>query len=345
MEIKFLLHYFDCVMKNWLCFLFVVSCLGCTSENEFDKYQNVRDNIFSVREHIAEIQIEDVLIGAGSRPYILGDYLIIKDYRSSNELIHIFDKNSFEYLTSTAPLGQGPGEITVIGHIGVDESRNKFYVSDHGKQKIFSYDMDSVLSSSFYEPQVKIKMNKELFPDRYCYINDTLCIGVIIEPTSVSTFKQFVAKWNMNTGEIKPMKYKHPDIENKRISVGVSAEHEIYVECNSRYDLMSIFDFKGDLKYNVYGPNWDKKGDRKHHYGTVLFCNDKILALYSGGDYQGEGYSPKGFHVFDLNGDYVKTIDVGYKILDFCYDKDNNRLFFCCDDEIQFGYLLLEGLI
>lgn len=332
-------------MKNWLCLLLVVFCLGCTSKNEFEKYQKVRDNILTVRNHVTEIQIEDVLIGASSCPYILGNCLIIKDYRSSDKLIHIFDKNSFEYLVSTAPLGQGPGEITVIGHIGVDESNHRFYVSDHGKQEIFSYDLDSVLSSPLYEPQVKMKMNKGLFPDRYCYINDTLCIGLVIEPTGVSTFKQFVAKWNMNTGEIKPMKYNHPDIEKKRISVGASVEHEIYVECNSRYDLMSIFDFDGNLRYNVYGPNWDKRGDRKHHYGTALFCKDKILALYSGGDYQGNGYYPRVFHVFELNGDYVKTIDVGYKILDFCYDKDNNRLILCCNDEIQFGYLPLEGLI
>lgn len=332
-------------MKNWLCLLFIISFWGCTSENEFAKYQNVRDNIYKVREHVEEIRIDEVLIGSGTRPYILGNYLIIKDYRSSNELIHIFDKNSYNYLASTAPLGQGPGEITVIGHIGIDELRHKFYVSDHGKQKIFSYDLDSVLSTPFYLPHVKIEMNKELFPDRYHYINDTLSIGLIIEPTGVSTFKQFVAKWNMNTGEIIPMKYNHPDIENKRICVAVSVDHEIYIECNSRYDLMSIFDFNGKLRCNVYGPNWDKSGDRRHHFGTPLICKDKILALYSGGDYQGKEYDPTVFHIFELNGDYIKTIDVGYKILDFCYDKDNNRLIFCFDDEIQFGCLSLESLI
>lgn len=108
---------------------------------------------------------------------------------------------------------------------------------------------------------------------------------------------------------------------------------------------MSIFDLNGNLKYNVYGPNWDARGDRKHHYSTPLFYKDKIIALYSGGDYQGKGYAPTGFHVFSLNGEYVKTINVGYRILNFCYDKDNDRLVFCFDDEIQFGYLPLEGLI
>lgn len=333
------------IMRNWLCLLCIISCWGCATKNEVEKHQSVRDNIFNACERVVGIEIEDVLIGGNSCPYILGDYLMIKDYKSFNEQIHLFDKDSFKYLKSTAPVGQGPDEITVIGHIGINEPEHKFYVSDHGKQKIFSYDVDSVLSEPFYSPQVKMEMNKELFPSRYHYINDTLCIGVIIEPTGVSTFKQFTAKWNMKTGEITPLKYNHPDIEKKRICVAVSVEHEMYVECNSRYDLMSIFDLNGNLKYNVYGPNWDARGDRKHHYSTPLFYKDKIIALYSGGDYQGKGYAPTGFHVFSLNGEYVKTINVGYRILNFCYDKDNDRLVFCFDDEIQFGYLPLEGLI
>jgi len=49
--------------------------------------------------------------------------------------------------------------------------------------------------------------------------------------------------------------------------------------------------------------------------------------------------------VFDLHGDYLKTLDVGYKIVDFCYDDDNNRIIMNLNDEIQFAYLSLEGLI
>ena len=46
-----------------------------------------------------------------------------------------------------------------------------------------------------------------------------------------------------------------------------------------------------------------------------------------------------------MNGNYIRTLDVGYKMMDFCIDEDNNWAIFAFSDEIQFGYLDLEKLI
>lgn len=46
--------------------------------------------------------------------------------------------------------------------------------------------------------------------------------------------------------------------------------------------------------------------------------------------------------IFNLNGDYIKTLDIGYKIVDFCYDIQNDRLVFNFEDMIQFGYIDLD---
>lgn len=67
----------------------------------------------------------------------------------------MFNKNDYTYLTSFAQKGEGPNEIINIGYVAVDEKRNKLYVSDHGKQKIFSYDIDSLIQDSLYVPSVK----------------------------------------------------------------------------------------------------------------------------------------------------------------------------------------------
>lgn len=319
---------------------------SCTRNSETEKYHQERNSIISVHSLIKEIQIDDVLIGSIARPFLLGDYLIIGDYKSSDKLIHIFNKNNFDYLVSTAYVGQGPGEITVMGHIGIDEKRRKFYVSDHGKQKIFSYDMDSVLINPDYMPEVKTEMNMVQFPDRYQYINDTLSIALMIEPTSVSTFNQAVSKWNIQVGTFEPMKYQHPDITKKRISFAASPDKDMYVECYTYHDLVSICNFDGSLKYNIYGPAWDKRESNEiHHYGNVVFCGDKIVASYSGGDNYSDAYHPTVFLVFNLEGDYLKTLDVGYRIVDFCFDKDNNRIIMNLDDEIQFGYLNLDEIV
>lgn len=42
---------------------------------------------------------------------------MIKDYKSFNEQIHLFDKGSFKYLKSTAPVGQGPNVMTMRGDL------------------------------------------------------------------------------------------------------------------------------------------------------------------------------------------------------------------------------------
>lgn len=46
-----------------------------------------------------------------------------------------------------------------------------------------------------------------------------------------------------------------------------------------------------------------------------------------------------------LNGNYIKTLNVGCNIGIFCYDPEYNRIIMELDDEIQFAYLDLDGLL
>lgn len=318
----------------------IIALTSCNSSTE--KTHNRRNNIADVNDMIKEIDIEDVMIGSTARLYIMDKYLIICDHKSMDKLIHIFDKSNFNYITSVGYVGQGPDDITILGHVGVNERRNEFYVSDHGKLKILSYNIDSVLTNENYSPETKISMNKAQFPDKYQILDETTALGIIIEPTGSHEFNQLTAVWNMQTGEIVPMKYIHPDISNKRITIAASVDEGIYVECYSRHDLMSICDLEGNLLHNVYGNNWSKDSDETHHYGFVEICGDKIFASYSGGNRFSDEYYPTLIHVYDTEGDYIKTLDIGYRISHFCYDKQNNRLVFNFEDIIQFGYLQLE---
>lgn len=48
--------------------------------------------------------------------------------------------------------------------------------------------------------------------------------------------------------------------------------------------------------------------------------------------------------MFNLNGSYIQTLEYG--ISDYCYDEKNNRIIMSLDDEnLQFAYLSLDGLI
>ena len=330
---------------SYLLFIFFTLCWGCSSETE--KRQNNRNNIVNVKDKIEEIVIEDVFIGQTARMFLTEKQLIIGDYMAVDEQIHLFDKNNYNYLACTAPRGQGPDEITIMGHIESVQTNRIIYVSDHGKRKIFSYDLDSILANPQYKPTEKMKMESDLFPDRYQYINDTLCIGTVIAPIGNSDYKPTVAKWNMLTGDIQPMKYEHPKIGKKRITFAASMEYGIYVECYSYHDLMTICDLDGNLKYNIYGRNWNSRiSNSISHYRKAVFVKDKIFATYSGGNNSSDDERfPTKFLVFEINGDYIKTIETGYKICDFCYDQENNRIILNLDADKQFAYLNLAGII
>lgn len=75
---------------------------------------------------------------------------------------------------------------------------------------------------------------------------------------------------------------------------------------------------------------------------------DSVLAdpdYMPGGENFSDAGSPTSLLVFNLEGDYLKTLNVGYRIMYFCYDKENNRILMALNDEIQFGYLSLEKII
>ena len=267
---------------------------------------------------------------------------MIQDYDAWDGAIHLFDKGDFRYITSAGSKGEGPNELTIMGNVSIDEARRKFYITDNAKYKVFSYDMDSVVSMGrSYRHQLKAKFSTSRIPSDAIYINDTLSYCRLIVPTSVSTFDQMIGKWNMLTGEIKVIGEKHPDTHQKRTKIDVSMEKNMMVEVSYQYDLMNISDLDGNVQCYIYGPDWETKGLQT--FGDVMITPNHILASYSGDKWaNAETYK---IHVFDLKGNYQQTLDIGYKMIDCVYDKTHHRLFMVFNDEIQFGYLDLKGIL
>ena len=334
-----------------LLFLLLILLPWACADNPTEKHQGSRNHVINVRDKIKEIPTEDTPISNINHTYLMADYLMISDYKSPGEQLLLFDRKTFNYAGSFIPKGQGPGEIARFGHIGVDEARRKLYITDLASLKIFAYPLDSLLANPKYIPEVKIQLNEALFPWAYQYISDTLCIGIIFEPIGNSTFTQSVARWNMNTGEITPLKYERINVKRRRLHSAASVEKGLIVKCYNHFYLMTICTLDGDLKYNIYGPNWNESVDsnRITYYEQPAFCGDRIFVLYLGGNTANDdgtnGNYPTKLQVFDLDGNYLNTLETGYNIISILYDEDNNRLILNMDDEIQFGYLDLAGLL
>ena len=315
--------------------LFVFFASSCFRNSDVEKSQNHSTNIIDVKESVKEIIIDTPLIGGWARPFIVNDYLLISDSQSEEKLISIFDKNNFSYLMGVGDAGEGPNEITNMGVIVPDEVHHRFFVPDYGKLKVLSYSVDSILKNPFYRPEVKGDMKELQFPDRFVYVNDTFCIARSIMVGENKYFQQSLVRWNMLTGEMKLLVEGHPKVERKRSQFAVSLEHNLIVDCYAHHDLMTIYDLDWD----------DKTSNDMVYYDAVVICKDKIVAAYAGGrNWSDEGF-PNCFQVYDFDGNYIKTLNIGRKICNFCYDQELNRLIMVLDNEIQFAYLNLDGLI
>ena len=334
-----------------LCVVCLFSLLSCKQHSESVKHYDALSNIKNVKEHIHEISTGDIAISDFGKPFILNDYLIISDYKSFDKLIYVFDKNTFTYLANVGDRGQGPSEIANMGSIIPDEKNNAFYVFDHGHQLLYDCPMDSVLSNPNYDPKKKADIDPSEFPFKMQYVNDTLAYALYMHVLNPGDYTPMVGKWNKQTGKTDFMEYKgHPEIERKQVSFAASTEHNLYAEVYWYHDLITLCTLDGKLKYTLYGTKWDNRKSSDNGYSTeVAFCKDKLIADYLGGPRFVKSNQitedPTRLIVFDLEGNYLTTLEIGYAILSFCYDKDNNRLIFVFNDEIQFGYLDLDGIV
>ena len=329
--------------------LLILLLQGCTLNNKTEVHQSERNNIINVKDKLKEIIGDDILIGGGARLDVLDQYLVVSDVKSVDTLYHVFDKQTFRYLNSVGVFGPGPNEITNPAPIYTDEKHRKFHIPDFGKNKVLSFCIDSVVNgSSRCLPEMNGMMDESQYPDRVVYFCDTLSLirAITIPSNPGEYFKHSLARWNMKTGAMDFFPYSHPDIERKRIVFNASMEDDIVVEAYRHHDLFTIYDFDGNFKRNIYGSRWDDATSNDMiYFGHVMIAGGKIILSYAGGRNWTDEYYPTKFMVFDLEGNYIKTLDVGYKIEHCCLDKENSRIIMSLNAEIQFAYLDLRDFV
>jgi len=101
-------------MKNWYIWILILVCSSCLSNPTTEKRQSSRSHIINIHDKITEIKIDSILLSGSTRAFIMNNYLIIADYKPEDKLIHISDKATFKYLTSTTYTGQGSEIIMAL---------------------------------------------------------------------------------------------------------------------------------------------------------------------------------------------------------------------------------------
>ena len=302
-------------------------------------------NVVNVHDKIQVFDPEEVMCSKVATLSVMGDYLIIRDSGDQGKLFHLFDKHNLQYLCSTGDKGQGPGELSGAWSTMYDEARHKFYVPDPNYLKIFSFDIDSLMKDPDYLPTVKQEIKKDdggNYPLHAIYVNDTLAYGNGIQFYE-EKYRYIAMKWNMQTGQLW-FNQHHQGKRTYGAYVAYSERHNLLVQSDGAYDELTFLDGDMNLIRYVKGPQWSEERDALSHFGSVDFYNDYIIVEYDGTGWA-EGHYARICYVFDIQGNYVKTLNLDYNINTISVDEENDRLYITFIDEIQFGYLDLKGLL
>ncbi len=333
--------------------LFLFACQN-TEEGDTEKYQSKRNNIINVKDQINDIELAFPLSAAVSFN-INDNYLLVNDHSSAKDKgIHIFNKNTFEYITSAGIRGKGPGEISRYGYMGVDHKCEYFWLEDFGKSLMYKFYLDSLLQNENYKPTESFKLIDTLFlASNFEMLNDSTALIMAIQPSSLSTFSMTLAKHDFKINKTQKHGYMHPKaIANKSHSYNtVSKENNLYVTSYMYLDLISICNMDGTLKYNIYGSEWEKnKKNKKKYFRGVEIYKDNIIVSYNGGartyfdEYKRiRANLPSKLMVFDLDGKYKLSMELEHKFSSFCVDEENNRIIMHFEDrENPLGYINLN---
>jgi hypothetical protein len=317
-------------------FLFLLICCGLMSCNEHpNKFQTI---IKATNSDFKEIPFSEITKSGFF--HSIGDYIIMQDIYSSDKGIFIFEKNNLKYITKTGKIGKGPKEIGRYGPIFC--SKNNFFVSDYAKQKIWRFNIDSVVSYENYRPTsvFDFKFMDDIDPFQFFIKYDTLYF--------MSMDNSFFKKYDSpeTTISIGKNKFSHQRLSNME-SLHKSPKQTFTMKPSYtkfafafRYDNTIITLDKNLNIENKYIEeqkpifNNDPFSD-KIFYGGLKSDSINIFAAYLNGKpllTKDEKYGhheanwPNTIRVFDWNCNPQLEFQIESSFSDFLIDSENNRL-------------------
>lgn len=319
--------------------MFVCSC----GKGGYDSKKNVTD----VSGQIKTLDTENLIIGKSSNIYIFGKRLYIVDTKSNDRILYVFDIESNRYLGGALNPGPSPYEISEPGALGVDATTGEAIMFDYGQNRIVTFNVDSILSDSIHGIRTLRNLDMSGFPDSYVYVNDSTGYGRLIIPDGKNSYSQTLCHYTAATGDVRKFNTSEAVGEGNRSCVTVSPDGKTIVEACRTQDLIVMYDTEGNPVKAIKGPAYEPTADKTMSFFTgAAVTGNHILAAYSGRK-ANKGFYGDRILVFDLDGNYIKTLKLGIEIRKMAYSLDTDNLYISTPDSIQFGILPLgeiEGL-
>lgn len=329
--------------------IFILLILFACQNQPDKKFKLSGVPVIDVSDKITDLETVQIL--TSPVPYILGKHLILVDIQTniSEKGVHIFDKNSFEYLGSTGIVGEGPGEIMQYGEIGITPDEKVFWMPDFAKIQMFRFNLDSALMDENYLPQVTLPFKYDFFLSRLKFVSDKLAFGSGVEVLSSSTFRTSLGKWEIQTGKVEKFGYEHPKLKKERTNAyfDYSYDHQLMALSYTNFDVLSVFDAQGNVKFNLIGEKgFDNENRKLKFFGQIQFSKDFIFTSYLGGYHTLFDANGNPIHVlpskvlmFNLEGDLLKILETHHDIRYFAVDEEQRRVVcYFYDRKTPIGY-------
>lgn len=318
------------------------SCVQSGS-NKNESHSKERNNI--ERRELTYIDDGELPLIHGEVPiYMYGDTLIISDSRSRDYIFYAYDVVKGRYVGGIGKYGAGPGEIANFGMIGIDRDSGMLYGADYNKWKVIGFDIAQALSDSTYHPVeiTKFPMEKDGFRsvNRTLYVNDsTVYCAVVIANPGYRGAGYYLGRFDLHTAKAEVLDTINPDPYSGLMCLDPAGEG--LIEFSLNYDRIRFFDFDGKLRHTVYGPDYQDRRPGVFYYGRPVVVGERIYVPYANDNFRNPDV---GHHivVMDLEGNYIKSIDVGVRVEAVAYNPTTRRLYVSTWGEPQFGYLEIE---
>ena len=270
--------------------------------------------------------------------------MIFHDYQSTDRQFLGYDLDKGKCLGWFGIFGNGPGEIANFGACFFDPYKRIFYGMDGNQWNISGFELDKALKDSTYRAFTKASMaalELRVPVVKVFFKNDSTVLCHLYEMNDNWTrYIERLGRLDIETGEIEIINEFLPD-EDAGLGIGVSFKDSLICVAHHTNDRIDLLKLDGSLIKTVYGPDYHSPRLHKIYYFYVpVFCGDKICVVYYG-KFDPTFSVGRDILMFDLEGNYLKTLRCDMPITDIAYHEKTNRLYVCTNGDPQFGYIQL----
>jgi hypothetical protein len=279
--------------------------------------------------------------------HLIDSLLIVTNTFDSKKNIHLFNRTNYKYISSSAVIGKGPGEITNPFLATLDKSKRVIWCMDHGKRKIIRFPIDSILFDPNYIPSysVPVPPEKRLLI-QYMPYDNKLFSFLNNKPNLHSKSKALISFFDHN-GNILDSLNIASNYGGYEDSWKLQNSNKIFYKYNFHpskdkivvvfrfSDIINILDNNGNILSSIQGP--DKMNgnplapltEAVLAYFDVCSDNKYIYCLYQGGERTKNENGmiisnyPHSLFIFDWDGIPIARINFEHSVTSFVIDQLN----------------------